>query len=40
MTRRPHVMVVDIEDEYRGWMGAGKVDIEDKILMTRYEYYL
>ena len=30
--------VVDIEDTYRGWMDAAKLEIEERILMTRMEY--
>jgi hypothetical protein len=30
---------IDIEDEYRGWMGAGKSGIEERISMTRTEYF-
>jgi hypothetical protein len=32
------VGLIDIEDEYRGWMGAGESDIEEIISMTRMEY--
>jgi hypothetical protein len=35
MTCGPHQLVVGIEDEYRVWMGAGEVSLEERILMTR-----
>jgi hypothetical protein len=29
-----------MEDEYTGWMSAEEVDIENRILIIRYEYFL
>jgi hypothetical protein len=31
-------VVVGIEDEYRVFIGAGKLDIEKRILLTRTKY--
>jgi hypothetical protein len=36
MTCGPHQLVVGIEDEYRVWMGAGVMSLEERILMTRH----
>ena len=33
-----HDMVVGIERRYREWMGAEKLNIENRISMTRMEY--
>jgi hypothetical protein len=31
-------MVVGIDDEYRVWMSAGEMSLEERILLTRIEY--
>jgi hypothetical protein len=38
MTAGPHQLVVGIEDEYRVWMGAGEMSLEERIFLTRTEY--
>jgi hypothetical protein len=38
MTGGSHGVVVGIEDGYRVSTGAGKLDIEERILLTRTEY--
>jgi hypothetical protein len=32
-------LVVGIVERYRGWMVAGELDIEERILIVRIEYY-
>ena len=34
----PHQMVVGIEERYRVWMSAAKLNIKERIFMTRHEY--
>jgi hypothetical protein len=38
MTAGPHQQVVGIEDEYRVWMSAGEISLEERILLTRTKY--
>ena len=39
MTCGPHVLVVGVEDGYRGWMDAEKLNIEKRMSMTMTEYF-
>ena len=40
LTCGPNLLVVDIEDGYRVGMCAGKLYIDERILMTRQKYSL
>jgi hypothetical protein len=40
MTGGSHGVVVGIEDEYRVSTGVGKLDINERILLTRTKYSL